>query len=273
MVAKQYDMTIGPPQGPKNTFIFSEKDLEGYKPRQPGRNMVASNQDPLKGVDTKNGGPVKVEKPKSRFRTIPKKTAVLGSISREFTCYPRENEEFRRIQAKKEQIEKDKSTALKLMSGEAANNLHTEAMNLNGSVDVFIKTAAEKKKRAQDNKATRMDRAPLMDMLLELFKAYRFYPMSTLKARTKQPEAWLKEVLSSIATLVKSGPAANTYTLNETMSELHSALKADDKNNGEVKDEVLASVKTEEVAPVHKEAEDEDEIMEDDDDEGDFEDA
>jgi transcription initiation factor TFIIF subunit beta len=270
MVPKQWDM-MGQPQGPKNTFIFSEKDLEGYKPRQPGRNMVASNQDSLKSVDSKIGGPVKVEKPKSRYRTIPKKTAVTGGVSREFTCSPRDTEEYRAIQAKKEQVEKDKSSQLRIMSGDEANNLHTGAMNINGSIDTFIRTAAEKKKRTQDNKATRMDRLPLLDMLVELFKQYRFYPMSTLKAKTKQPEAWLKEVLSSIATLVKSGPAANTYTLNETMTELHSALKAEEK--GQVKEEVLAKVKTEDVAPVHHNPEDEDEDMDDDDDEGDFEDV
>jgi transcription initiation factor TFIIF subunit beta len=270
MIPKQYDM-MGSSQATKSTFVFSEKDLEGYKPRQPGRNMASTHQDPLKSIDSKAGGPVKVEKPKSRYRTIPKKTAVIGGVAREFICSPRDNEEFRAIQAKKELAEKEKHTSLRLLAGEEANNLHTGAMNLNGSVDAFIKTAAEKKKRTQDNKAVRMERANLLEVLLGLFKEYKFWSMSALKVKTKQPEAWLKEVLSSIATLVKSGTAANTYTLNETMAELQSALN--DEGNGEVKVEVLAKVKTEDVAPVDKDAEDDDEDMDDDDDEGDFEDV
>lgn len=70
MVPKQYDM-MALPQQTKGTFIFSEKDLEGFKPRQPGRSMVGTNQDPLKAVDTKMGGPVKVEKPRQKYRVIP----------------------------------------------------------------------------------------------------------------------------------------------------------------------------------------------------------
>jgi len=37
--------------------------------------------------------------------------------------------------------------------------------------------------------------------------------MSSLKIKLRQPEAWLKEVLAKIAVLVRSGTAANHYTL------------------------------------------------------------
>ena len=39
--------------------------------------------------------------------------------------------------------------------------------------------------------------------------------MSTLRARTKQPESYLKEHLGTIANLVRSGRFANCWTLKE----------------------------------------------------------
>lgn len=70
-IPKQYDMNPTDPTSKKtvdptlkNTFIFSEKNMPGFK-----RNN---------GVDTKTGGPVKVEKPyKKGPRTIPSKIPPL----------------------------------------------------------------------------------------------------------------------------------------------------------------------------------------------------
>lgn len=74
-IPKQYDMTateatLKKDKDPtlKNTFVFSEKNLPGFR-----RNNGARGQ----GVDSKTGGPVKVEKPRQRGpRTIPSMTTV-----------------------------------------------------------------------------------------------------------------------------------------------------------------------------------------------------
>lgn len=71
-IPKQYDMTPTDSTNKKNTdptlrntFLFSEKNLPSFKQRN-------------NGVDTKTGGPVKVEKPRQRGpRTIPSKISWL----------------------------------------------------------------------------------------------------------------------------------------------------------------------------------------------------
>jgi transcription initiation factor TFIIF subunit beta len=65
--------------------------------------------------------------------------------------------------------------------------------------------------RTQINKAARIPRNELIDMLHGCFDEYMYWPMKALKARTKQPEAYLKEVLQEIAVLVKGGPFASNW--------------------------------------------------------------
>jgi transcription initiation factor TFIIF subunit beta len=52
-------------------------------------------------------------------------------------------------------------------------------------------------------------------MLYRLFKEYKYWRLGDLKAKTNQPETYLKETLAKIAYLVKSGPNANTWTLTQ----------------------------------------------------------
>ncbi|KAF2432865.1 hypothetical protein EJ08DRAFT_731950 [Tothia fuscella] len=289
-IPKEYDM-MHLPQATKSTFIFSEKDLEGYKPRQPGRNMGAGAQDPLKSVDSKLGGPVKVEKPRQKYRVIPKRTAVIGGVDREFSCSPRDNEEFRAIRAAKEAKEKAKGSTIQLLSGEAANALHTGSMGIGGTADAYIRTSnIEKKKRTQDNKATRMDEAALIDIIVGLFQKYKFYAMSTLKRETNQPEAYLRDIMNRIGTLIKTGPVTNHWMLNEAYNEISAADKEGTlggiKGEGDIKGEnaMFEKIKVEDVAPKseedllreqRKEAANNGMDVDDDDDEseGDFEDV
>lgn len=77
------------------------------------------------------------------------------------------------------------------------------------------KTAAPPRTtRPQENKNARIAQNELLDRLYAAFSRYRYWSLKALKAETRQPEAYLKETLLKIATLVKSGPFAMTYTLN-----------------------------------------------------------
>ena len=51
-------------------------------------------------------------------------------------------------------------------------------------------------------------------MLHKCFQEYKYWSLKALKARVRQPEAYLKETLLKIATLVKTGTFAMNYTLN-----------------------------------------------------------
>lgn len=158
-----------------------------------------------------------------------------------------------------------------MVSGAEAANLIREGM----AASTGFATAAPttEKKRTQENKATRMDEADLMNALTGLFRQYRFWTMAGIKKELKQPEAWLRQVLARIGTLIKTGQAANHWTLNETYQEglrLSDQLKS--KGFSEGSD---GQIKAEEFAPAVKEEDaDGDQSMaegegEDDDDEGD----
>jgi transcription initiation factor TFIIF subunit beta len=141
-------------------------------------------------------------------------------------------------------------------------------MGIGGTADAYIRTAVEKKKRTQENKATRMDEIPLIDIIVNLFKEYRFYSMATLRQKTNQPEAWLRQIMSKIGVLVKTGPAANHWMLNETYNDITQF----DKQGG-LKSENLENIKQEHIAPVTAEALalEKEEDMEDDEDDDDEE--
>ena len=51
----------------------------------------------------------------------------------------------------------------------------------------------------------RMPRNQLLDALFALFREHEQWPIELLREKTQQPEVYLKEVLSEIATLHRSG--------------------------------------------------------------------
>lgn len=65
--------------------------------------------------------------------------------------------------------------------------------------------------RSQLNKAARIPKNELIDLLHQCFDEYKYWPMKSLKQRTKQPEAYLKETLQEIAVLVKGGSFASHW--------------------------------------------------------------
>lgn len=71
-----------------------------------------------------------------------------------------------------------------------------------------------KQNRSQDNKTARIPQNELLDLLHKCFQEYKYWSLKALKARARQPEAYLKETLLKIASLEKTGPFAMNYTLN-----------------------------------------------------------
>jgi transcription initiation factor TFIIF subunit beta len=132
----------------------------------------------------------------------------------------------------------------------------------------FIRTGEVKKHRPQENKAARISEGELLDMLANLFKEYKFWPLKRLKERTRQPEAFLREQLSQIAILVKQGSAANTWTLKPQMAA--TIKMSEDDLMDYIPDE--ADVKQEDIAPVLS-GPDVDSVDDDDDDDQEMEDV
>lgn len=93
----------------------------------------------------------------------------------------------------------------------------------------FIKNT---KRNSQDQKASRLPRNELLDILFKCFDDYDYYSMKTLKEITKQPETYLKEVLESIAVLLKKGPYIMKWTLKtEFKNKNHMAINEIKQSN------------------------------------------
>ncbi|RKO92136.1 transcription initiation factor IIF, beta subunit-domain-containing protein [Blyttiomyces helicus] len=73
--------------------------------------------------------------------------------------------------------------------------------------------ASLSKKRSSSEKKERMPRDDLLNVLFKCFKEYRYWTLKGLTDRTKQPQAWLKEVLLDASILNKRGPYNGMYEL------------------------------------------------------------
>lgn len=64
-----------------------------------------------------------------------------------------------------------------------------------------------------------MPQNELLDLIFDCFREYKYWPFKTLKARLRQPEAYLKQTLEMVAHLVKSGDFAMTWELKPEAKE------------------------------------------------------
>jgi transcription initiation factor TFIIF subunit beta len=65
----------------------------------------------------------------------------------------------------------------------------------------------------------RMPRNQLLDLLFSLFREKPRWSIKPLRERTQQPEAYLKEVLTAIATLNRSGEYNGLWELNDVFCQ------------------------------------------------------
>ncbi|KAF2707489.1 hypothetical protein K504DRAFT_383619 [Pleomassaria siparia CBS 279.74] len=187
-----------------STYVFSEKDLPGYKPT--GWGYKQGNRGNFGGVQDPNA---RVQK-KSKFKkAIPKQTTLIGCATREYNCNPLMTRQF---------VDFQKSRTRHAIQGNhtSSNIVEHSVMNdqnlgvrLNDAFKGFTKPAP--KRKAPPNKAARIPKNELIDMLHQMFDDFAYWPMKAIKNKTRQPEAYLKEVLADIAQLVKSGPFASCY--------------------------------------------------------------
>jgi transcription initiation factor TFIIF subunit beta len=187
-------------------------------------------------------------------------TEYVAAPDHEVHCTPRENEEWQGLQARKDALERSKRKETLLTMIEAKD------MAMSSVANDFLRVAEARKPRSQEAKALRLDENALTDILADKFKQYKFWPLKRLKEETRQPEAHLREVLGKIAVLVKTGQAANTYTLKPQMAAAIN-LKEDDFSFDD------SEVKQEEIAPDEWSGQDMDTMDDDDDEEVDMEDV
>ncbi|KAL6712021.1 hypothetical protein ACN47E_003064 [Coniothyrium glycines] len=186
-----------------NTYVFTEKDLPGFKGATYGqwnrgmRPRPNAVQDPNARVE------------RSRYRkAIPKQTALVGHATRQYTANPLDTKEFKEFSAQriKQAIQGSHSATVITTARDVDPR---NASVLDKKFSGFIRQI--NKPKSQLNKAARVSRSELIDMLHVCFDEFEYWPMKALKNRTHQPEQFLKETLGDIAQLVKSGPFASTW--------------------------------------------------------------
>lgn len=93
------------------------------------------------------------------------------------------------------------------------------------------------------DKATRLPRNELLDLLFSLFETHTYWSLKGLKEKTRQPESYLKEVLGEIANMVRRGPYNGTWALMEVYKpkkeENADGVKSEQGGKEEVKGEAV----------------------------------
>ncbi|RHZ51050.1 hypothetical protein Glove_485g15 [Diversispora epigaea] len=87
----------------------------------------------------------------------------------------------------------------------------------------FSGLVQKKPKVTMEQKTTRKPKNELLDLLFGAFSQYAYWTFRGLKDYAKQPESYLKEVLSEIAILDKKGHYNNCYHLKPEYSQKNSA--------------------------------------------------
>lgn len=194
----------------QNTYIFTEKDLPGYKANGVGRNKPGSFNSVVQ--DPK----ARINKPGPKYRrAIPKETALIGSITDQYVSTPLNTKEFIDFNS-----QRTKHAVLGRNTRTEIIDQHIDevtAMNkLQESFTSFIRPT--NKNKSQQNKYNRMPQNELIDMLHSMFDDFKYWTMKAIKAKVKQPEAYLKETLPRIAEMVRSGTFASTWKRQETFN-------------------------------------------------------
>lgn len=218
-----------------NTYIFTEKEVpdkyKGLSRDHPGKDVVLNSN-------------ARVQKRGKYKKAIPKQTALLGHASRQYNAHPLETKEFKDFSAQriKQAIQGSHLTTVITKDTEVTDVKNQNT--LNDRFKNFIRPTS--KPKTQQNKAARVSRADLIDMLHSCFDEFQYWPMKALKIRTKQPEQFLKEVLTDIAHLVKSGSFASTWQRQaifdkerDTTSRQDQADVGDVESDGEEMEDVF----------------------------------
>ncbi|KAJ1667805.1 hypothetical protein IW140_001358 [Coemansia sp. RSA 1813] len=172
--------------------------------------------------------PNEVIKPTSSQANKAVPIAMSGTVHHECTVTPEYTDEYKRIMRKRI-LDQHKNSRKVQASSESHYNRSMLKANNGG-----FETAQKKAKT--DSKLARMDRKDLMSMLFASFEKYPYWSLKGLVEHTRQPTAFLKEVLLEIAKLNKRGPYTGTYSLKPEFKKLTkeevAAASADALNEG-----------------------------------------
>ncbi|RQM05217.1 hypothetical protein DH86_00004234, partial [Scytalidium sp. 3C] len=224
MVPKEYVLDVTE-ESVRNTFVFTEQDLPGFKSKSKTKFDPSSANMPARLTKEKQQKPI-TKTPydaNKRFqpyfrKAIPKRTTLVGRIAHEVNCVAVENEESERLLAERTLEAMRPKLGTKFLNEDVSSIGHgfiqpgtVGAMNTFGG---FIKTKGTAAgNRPQLSKTARMPQNELLDKIFECFRRYNYWSMKALRAELQQPEAYLRETLEKVAVLAKSGRFATQWSL------------------------------------------------------------
>ncbi|GMG19815.1 unnamed protein product [Ambrosiozyma monospora] len=293
---KEYQLKLIKPVV-ENEYVFSETELDHFKHRLMYRTQVAEMpfQPKLRNLNKESAqhavkytrktktfrreapesgmGTTRVKKKKDKFKkfipfakTIPKKTDLVGKIAHEGQVIPVKltlNNKFRLLEQKRRLAQMSKRRTITYVNNESAGILQSRAgPNINTGATIALSrelAAAKKEASKSDGRAARMDKDKLMKLLFSMFNEYDYWSLKSIREKTNQPEAYLKECLENIAVMERGGTFSLTYRLKD---EYRKSRDVERKENGiemdgdddnkqlEEEDDVESDVEMEDVAHV-----------------------
>ncbi|KAK7204808.1 transcription initiation factor IIF, beta subunit [Myxozyma melibiosi] len=203
-----------------NTYVFAEENLARFRgsskdaAADPARDSQGGN-----GAGSSNGSAYQSKKRRYqpyRRVNIPKKTSIVGTVAHDcsLTVSPFDKNYKSFVEQRQQTFNNTAPRAQVTLLDEIPGvTLAMAGPSMKHSNSMFMKAQKREKERAQEGKAARIPRNELYDLLFKLFEEYDYWSMKGLRERTRQPEAYLKELLESVAILNKKGPYALKYSL------------------------------------------------------------
>ncbi|KAI0260417.1 transcription initiation factor IIF, beta subunit-domain-containing protein [Gloeopeniophorella convolvens] len=163
-------------------------------------------------------------------------TIMTGKVKHECNLRPRMTGRYERRLTERGAAAYEKTVRVGLMDGARAGRGGGKMLSSGiSSASGFAELARAKAKppKGQYERMARMPRNQLLDALFALFREREQWPIKVLREKTQQPEVYLKEVLTEIATLHRSGEFNGTWELmpsfkgdgvkSEGMSQLYAS--------------------------------------------------
>ncbi|KAH9957129.1 transcription initiation factor IIF, beta subunit-domain-containing protein [Russula dissimulans] len=143
-------------------------------------------------------------------------TIMTGKVKHECNLRPRMTGRYERRLTERGAAANERAVRVGLMDGARAGRGGGKMLSSGiTSAAGFADLARTKTKppKGQYERMARMPRNQLLDALFALFREREHWPIKVLRERTQQPEVYLKEVLSEIASLHRSGEFNGTWEL------------------------------------------------------------
>ncbi|KAA1476274.1 transcription initiation factor IIF, beta subunit [Dentipellis sp. KUC8613] len=156
--------------------------------------------------------------PQSRART----TIMTGKVKHECNLRPRFSDAYRARMRERTRVANTPARQIRMID-DAVSGGRGSINRLSSGVTAapgFTETVGRPKAaKGAFERMARMPRNQLLDMLFGLYRERTHWPIKQLRERTQQPEVYLKEVLSEIATLHRSGEFTGNWELKDVFKD------------------------------------------------------